>query len=139
MPRNLAQEFKEASEKSYKEICGVLIGQIGDRVANVTIIRNIPNIDDNQYTFTMEPKAFLKAIEDTNLYTDDYSFSFIGIIHSHPQVYAYPSITDWDAARRYSLYVGAYVIYGGLDDTFRAFFWNGDEFIATELKIIETI
>ena len=139
MPRKLADEFKEASKKSYKEICGVLVGQTEDQAVDVTAIRYIPNMEDNQYTFTMEPKAFLKAIEDTDLYTDDYSFSFIGVIHSHPQSLAYPSQIDWGAARRHSLYVGAYLIYGGSEGIFRAFFWNGDEFILTELKIFEAI
>ena len=132
--KEVLNPFEHLAGQATDELCGVLVGRQGHFRGVVDEIRLIKNIHaTSRKAFLMDPQDFLTAIEDTSLYTATPEHQFLGIIHSHPVDYAFPSITDWAAAEGHGLYFGPYLIYSPAYETLNGFFWDGKQFLRIDV------
>jgi len=134
-PNTLRDKFKRiAVDTGGDEVCAVLVGCSSNLTGTVEEVRLTKNIaPDKAAGFMMAPVEFLDAILDTDLFSAEHTTQFIGIIHSHYFDRPYPSIADWYGAVDGRLYHGIYIIYSIHYEQFHCYYWNGNEFIKTEL------
>ena len=116
IPQDIVEHLiKLSTSYSPREICGIFTGRHNSDT-DVTKINNfhwIPNIssEPGQWDYLMEPQAM------GDIY---YSFSnndkvkIVGIFHSHPNGYAYPSKMDINAAIQANQHI-PYIIWSPLD------------------------
>jgi proteasome lid subunit RPN8/RPN11 len=134
LPKTVSASFEQRAKQTNDELCGILVGTFGNFSGVVTEIRVVKNIHATpRKAFLMDPQEFLNAIEDTSLYTATPKQQFLGIIHSHPIDYAFPSITDWAAAEGHGLYFGPYLIYSPVYEKLNGFFWDGRQFLRIDV------
>lgn len=78
------------------EVCGLMIGRPGPRVAEVLAVRQARNLNTERAhdRFELDPEAFLAA--DRAARGDD--LEIVGVWHTHPDHPAVPSETDRAAA-----------------------------------------
>jgi proteasome lid subunit RPN8/RPN11 len=134
VPKDIRDKFRiEANGSGGDEVCAVMTGKVNNfsgQIEEVRLIRNIAK--DMEAGFVMDPKQFLEAVMDTDLYDSVFSTQYMGIIHSHYFDHAYPSIVDWEGAVG-GLYHGPYLIYSVIHEEWNGFYWNGNEFLKMEL------
>lgn len=132
--KKVLNPFELLARQTNDELCGVLVGWKGTFSGVVHEIRLIKNIHATpRKAFLMDPQDFLAAIEDTSLYTATPEQQFLGIIHSHPIDYAFPSMADWAAAEGHGLYISPYLIYSPAYETLNGFFWDGKQFLRIDV------
>ena len=134
IPETLRLKFQlEANGSGGDEVCAVLTGKAENFSGQVDEVRMIHNIAEKaERGFIMDPKQFLEAVMDTNLYEMPYKTQYMGIVHSHYFDRAFPSIADWSGAIS-GLYHGPYLIYSVIHEEWNGFYWNGNEFLKMEL------
>lgn len=73
-----------------KESCGLIAGRADEKGRHVEKVYFLPNIDDAEDHFTMDPKDQLNAVKDMRAN----GLSPLGNWHSHPESPSRPSVED---------------------------------------------
>lgn len=116
------------------EHCGVLIGTVKDGIAYFAEIVQIKNISEHpMVAFEFDPEEYLRAIEKTDWYTEDATYTLLGMWHTHPNYPGYPSEIDWNAALKGQVVEGAYLIFTTRGNDLYNYYWDGHTF--TVLRI----
>ena len=99
IPEEMRMEFQQkVAGSGADEICAIMVGTSGDSAGSVEEMRMVKNIAKNRIAdFMVDPEDFLHSVEDTNLYTDNARYVYLGIIHSHCPDKPHLSITDWSS------------------------------------------
>ncbi|MFC6903682.1 desampylase [Halalkalicoccus tibetensis] len=113
-----------AREGAPEEICGVLGGS--DGVVRST--HRVPNVADIPRTrYELDPEEQLTAIEAV-----ESDGELLGFYHSHPAGPPEPSATDRARATWADAY---YVIVSLPEESVTAWYWTGEEFVATDVRV----
>lgn len=113
-----------AREGAPEEVCGVL----GGEESTVTATRRVRNVADTPRTrYELDPEEQLAAIEAV-----ESDGELIGFYHSHPEGPPEPSATDRARASWADAY---YAIVSLPDESVRAWYWTGEEFLETPVGI----
>lgn len=87
IPKSVYDEMIEYAKKTYpQEACGFVVG----KKQEASYFMAIENMDHSSVTYTMDPKAQMKAFKKMS----EDGLDLIGIFHSHVASEAVPSQTD---------------------------------------------
>jgi proteasome lid subunit RPN8/RPN11 len=97
--RDLMDSMKlDAKQRRPYEACGVLIGSINDKTADVTETIPMSNMLNSSKQFIISPKEMYHLWKDM----EDAGKQIIGAYHSHPDADAGPSLNDIDSMKNTS-------------------------------------
>ena len=114
IPQNIVEHLiKLSASYSPREVCGIFTGRY-NLDTDVTKINNfhwVPNISTqpDQWDYLMEPQAMGDIY-----YSKNDKVKIVGIFHSHPNGYAFPSKMDIDAAIQANQHI-PYIIWSPID------------------------
>lgn len=88
--KQLEEIITHALEESPYEACGLLGGKGG----KVEKVYPLPNAEKSPFRYRAEPEAQFRAMQEI----EEMGWEIVGIYHSHPSSFPYPSVLDIEMA-----------------------------------------
>ena len=90
------QITKTALSSPNKEICGLLLGINKDNELRGLEFHQVENISkyDSEIDYQMNPQQVMNILKNTKKFNKKLNIELIGIVHSHPNGLAFPSMVD---------------------------------------------
>jgi len=114
-----------AREGGDLEVCGFLVGQLGEDAVDVSRSVRASNVaaEGQAERFTVDPREILRLQEEL----DQSGEELVGVYHSHPEGRAQPSALDLRNARLWPSMLHAIVGLGGPPPAELRFYWSASE------------